>query len=227
MRHLTSSYTNGITTFAQGQRVISNADNNVTFGLGGTGTWLDNSQTNSFMVGFDSNAPTLFVSSGSGNGTTGNVGIGGPGYTPLITPNPLEKLEVWNGNIAQTNVDLVANTGATSANSSTSLLGSTGGGCNVSGLATNNIGSANTIAGIANTFLQIGIDGSTSVLNYDDNSSLIFNSTLVPLCTNAYNQIMQLNGTSSAFQVEVFGNGFITSPWTASDARFKTNIQDI
>jgi hypothetical protein len=45
--------------------VISNADNNVTFGLGGTGTWLDNSQPNSFMVGFDSNAPTLFVSSAS------------------------------------------------------------------------------------------------------------------------------------------------------------------
>jgi len=227
MGHLTSSYTNGINSFAQGQRVITNANNNVTFGLGGTNTWLDNIQTNSFMVGFNSNAPTFYVSSASGNGTTGNVGIGGPGYRPLGTPNPLEKLEVWNGNIAQTNVDLITNTGASSGNSSTNLLGATGGGCNVFGLTTNNYNTINPIPGIANTFLQIGIDGSNAVVNYDDASSINFNTTVGPLCSNPYTTVLKLSGLSAPAQVELFGTCLVNTLPITSDERFKQNIKNV
>jgi hypothetical protein len=208
-------------------RLISNADNNVTFGLGGTGTWLANNQSNSFMVGYNSDAPTFYVSPATGSGTSGNVGIGGSGYAGLTTPDPIEKLEIWNGNIAQTNVDLVANTTATSGNSSTNLLGSTGGTCNVFGLTTNNYSATNPIPGIANTFLQIGIDGSTSVLNYDDTSSLIFNSIAGLLCANTYNPIMQLNGISSTYQVEEFGDGYILNLAKPPDISFKSNIKPI
>jgi hypothetical protein len=76
----------------------------------------------------------------------------------LANPAPLEKLEVWNGNIAQTNVDQVATTTATTANSSTNLLGLSPGTCPVFGLTTNNLGVANTISGIANSFVQVGVD---------------------------------------------------------------------
>jgi hypothetical protein len=55
-------------------RDVSNtlhATNSITIGYG-----ISNNRTNSLMVGFNSNVPTLFVSPANGSGTTGNVGIG-------------------------------------------------------------------------------------------------------------------------------------------------------
>jgi hypothetical protein len=227
MGHLTSSYTNGFTSFAQGQRVTSSADNNVTFGLGGSGTWLDNSQTNSFMVGFDSDAPTFYVSPASGTGTSGNVGIGGLGYTNLVTPNPIEKLEVWSGNIAQTNIDPYTNILTNSGVASTNLIGLSPGTCPVFGLTTNNLGSSNTIPGIANSFVQVGVDGTVPVVNWDVNSLLTFN---IDANTTSCSQsvVMELGNHPLGYSLVLWGDGFATgAPWANSDIRLKTNIRDI
>jgi hypothetical protein len=181
------------------------------------------------MVGFDSDAPTLFVSSASGNGTTGNVGIGGPGYTPLGTPAPLEKLEVWNGNIAQTNVDQVANTSATTGNSSTNLIGLSPGTCPVWGLTTNNLGTANTITGIANSFVQVGVDASGPVIKWDDQAILSFkpNSAISGCNTLSVIQITDPNGPLNPVVLTINGDATLNGSWIPSDRRYKENIEPI
>lgn len=61
-----------------GKWVTSSADDAITIGSGvdGTANRLVNSTANSLKVGFNSTVPTLYVSSGSGAGTYGQVGIG-------------------------------------------------------------------------------------------------------------------------------------------------------
>jgi hypothetical protein len=55
-----------------------------------TGSFLTNNISNSLMIGFDSNIPTVFVGQSSGDGTTGKVGI--------ATSSPIQTLDV-NGRI--------------------------------------------------------------------------------------------------------------------------------
>jgi hypothetical protein len=76
----------GMSSFALGNLVNTTAANAFTLGLGTADNLLVNNIANSFMVGFNSNLPTLFVSSSNGFGTTGRVGIG--------TSAPSEKLSV-------------------------------------------------------------------------------------------------------------------------------------
>jgi hypothetical protein len=54
----------------------SSATSSVVIGSGLTQSYLTNTIPNSLMVGFNSDVPTLFVSTSSGAGTTGKVGIG-------------------------------------------------------------------------------------------------------------------------------------------------------
>jgi hypothetical protein len=180
------------------------------------------------MTGFNSDVPSLFVSSATGTGTTGNVGIGGSGYSALTTPSPLEKLEVWNGNISQTNVDLFANTAASSANSSTNLLGLSPGTCPVFGLTTNNLGTTNTIPGIANSFVQVGVDATGPAVKWDVNSILSFN---IDANTTSCSQttLMEVgDNLSGAYSMILYGTGFASmGTWQNSDIRFKSNISDI
>ncbi|NBV14822.1 MAG: T9SS C-terminal target domain-containing protein, partial [Sphingobacteriia bacterium] len=219
---------NGTNSFAQGQQVLSNASNNVTFGSGGP-SWLVNTQTNSFMAGFNSDVPTFFVSSAMAPGTTGNVGIGGSGYSALTTPNPLEKLEVWNGNIRQMSLDLFVNPTANSSNTGYNNLGLGVGLCPFYGLTTdNNSTLTNPVPGIANTFLQMGIDGTNSVINFEDGTSLNFNATVGPLCANPYNSVISLQGPASGgHSLTVSGTAWSLGWFSPSDQRFKNSVQTL
>ncbi|MBI4647837.1 MAG: hypothetical protein HY738_14915, partial [Bacteroidia bacterium] len=76
---------NNLTTFgdnsiAIGNNVSSTAMNSIVIGSGTSGYFLLNSISNSLMVGFNSNIPTLFVGTSSGSETTGKVGIGTTGF---------------------------------------------------------------------------------------------------------------------------------------------------
>jgi hypothetical protein len=223
---------NGTNSFAQGQKVLSNGDNNIIFGNGGS-SWLENPWQNSFMVGFDSDAPTFYVSPASGTGTSGNVGIGGLGYTNLVTANPIEKLEVWSGNIAQTNIDPYTNILTNSGIASTNLLGLSPGTCPVFGLTTNNLGSSNTIPGIANSFVQVGVDQTGTfpgpVIRWDDQSVLSFkpNSSIGGCNTLAVIEIADPSGPLSGVVFNLNGDGMYNASWTPSDIRFKENINKI
>jgi hypothetical protein len=62
---------------AIGRYVKTNVASAFVIGKGtGYGSELTNSTTNSLMVGFNSDIPTLFVGSSGGSGTTGKVGVG-------------------------------------------------------------------------------------------------------------------------------------------------------
>ncbi|MBI4930948.1 MAG: hypothetical protein HY841_09315 [Bacteroidetes bacterium] len=91
----------GIGSIAVGDYVLAAGTNSILFGTG-TGTspfpYLLNSQQNSFMIGFNSDIPTLTVRQASGAGTTGNVGIG--------TSNPVEKLDVAGNALFSGNVGI-------------------------------------------------------------------------------------------------------------------------
>ncbi len=58
---------------------VSNANTatrSISMGTGGTGTFLTNTTSNSLVIGFNSDVPTMYVGPASGNGQTGNVAIG-------------------------------------------------------------------------------------------------------------------------------------------------------
>ena len=67
-------------SIAAGQFVKSTANNTITLGRGTTDqtglVYLTNNLSNTLMIGFNSDLPTFFVSSSSGMGTTGKIGIG-------------------------------------------------------------------------------------------------------------------------------------------------------
>ncbi|MGZ4054454.1 MAG: hypothetical protein ACXVDZ_10575 [Bacteroidia bacterium] len=67
------------------------AFHSICMGAGGTGAFLTNNIANSFMLGFSSDIPTVFVSNSAGTGTTGNVSIGG-------NTSPTYKFQVESGN---------------------------------------------------------------------------------------------------------------------------------
>lgn len=76
---------------AIGNMVSASNLNAFVFGTGCSGTQpLVNSNSNTLMIGFNSNLPTLYVGSSNGPGTFGNIGIG--------TTNPTERLTV-NGTV--------------------------------------------------------------------------------------------------------------------------------
>lgn len=85
------SEANGSLSFAFGNQVIAGGTNSVVIGrfletttspamVIGTGANLSNKlingNSNSLMIGFNSNKPTLFVKGAPGNGYTGSIGIG-------------------------------------------------------------------------------------------------------------------------------------------------------
>ena len=75
----------------KGVKTSATATGAIAFGSGiGSTILMVNNTPNSLAVGFNSDIPTLFVSSGSGAGTTGDVGIG--------TTNTLSKLTVNSDN---------------------------------------------------------------------------------------------------------------------------------
>lgn len=84
------STANGINSLAIGSRVVTtiNAYQSIVLGSGPSSNWLINSIPNSLMVGFNSDIPTLFISSSNGIGTVGKVGIG--------TTNPEALFQVGN-----------------------------------------------------------------------------------------------------------------------------------
>lgn len=70
------SVTNGNNSYSIGEFVSTSVTNAFTIGRGiNSSTALNNNQSNTLMVGFNSDVPTFFVGASSGAGTTGNVGI--------------------------------------------------------------------------------------------------------------------------------------------------------
>lgn len=87
----TNAVSSGTQSIAIGAGMSTNALRAICIGASGSGTSLTNNIPNSFMLAFASDIPTLFVSSGSGTGTSGNVSIGG-------NTNPTYKFQVESGN---------------------------------------------------------------------------------------------------------------------------------
>lgn len=79
-------------TVAIGQYVKARAVGSFVIGSGfGTAT-LDNTITNTIMIGTNSQVPTMFFSASTTSSGTGNVGIGG-------TTNPVDKLQIDKGDV--------------------------------------------------------------------------------------------------------------------------------
>jgi hypothetical protein len=75
-------------TIAIGKFVESTSSSAITIGTGtGTGSnMLRNNFSHSFMLGFYSNVPTIFVGPSDGAGTTGSIGIGNIGISNMTDP---------------------------------------------------------------------------------------------------------------------------------------------
>lgn len=67
---------NALLSIALGSKVTSVAERSMTIGYGLYDTPIENTISNSLMIGFNSDRPTFFVGSSTGIGTTGKVGIG-------------------------------------------------------------------------------------------------------------------------------------------------------
>jgi hypothetical protein len=79
MSHAFGSYVSatGLYSMVLGRQASASANNAHVLGNGiSSGTPLDNSISNSLMIGYESDVPTVFVGPSAGVGTTGNVGIG-------------------------------------------------------------------------------------------------------------------------------------------------------
>lgn len=85
-------YNNAFVEFSYlfGKYLKSMSSNSMILGVG-TPQYLQNGVANSLMVGFNSNVPTLFVGSSSGNGTTGSIAVGN-------MTSPLAKLHICGDN---------------------------------------------------------------------------------------------------------------------------------
>ncbi|MEI6577335.1 MAG: hypothetical protein WCO63_14250 [Bacteroidota bacterium] len=87
----TSAYASGMSSLAIGNLVKSSAYNSISIGMGSSNGYLENSISNSLMVGFNSTLPTFFV----GPSTETPAGVGKVG---IGTTNPAEMLTV-NGTV--------------------------------------------------------------------------------------------------------------------------------
>ena len=67
---------NALLSIALGSKVTSVAERSMTIGYGLYDTPIENTISNSLMIGFNSDRPTFFVGSSTGVGTTGKIGIG-------------------------------------------------------------------------------------------------------------------------------------------------------
>jgi hypothetical protein len=67
---------NAVLSIAIGSLVSTSANWAMVLGMGSGDSLLTNRKQSSFMVGFNSNRPTFFVSPSGGIGTTGKIGIG-------------------------------------------------------------------------------------------------------------------------------------------------------
>lgn len=97
----------GTYSLAMGTFVRSVGSKSMVLGLGYPSSYLVNNTPNSLMVGFNSNLPTLFISSSQGPGTYGKMGI--------ATSTPTARLDV---NAGEMNGLIIRN-----ANSSASTIG--------------------------------------------------------------------------------------------------------
>jgi hypothetical protein len=84
---------NAILSIALGSKVISVAERSMTIGYGLYDTPIENNISNSLMIGFNSDRPTLFLGASSGIGKTGSIAIGN------ITA-PVAKLHILGDNDA-------------------------------------------------------------------------------------------------------------------------------
>lgn len=80
-----------------GNNLSTNLPNSIVIGSGLEGAKLSNNQANSLIVGFNSNIPTLIVTSASGAGSTGAVGIGTQEIDPLSKLHVKGKLVIDDG----------------------------------------------------------------------------------------------------------------------------------
>ena len=101
----------GYRSFAQGMDVRAMGNNSVVMGrfartLTGNAmvigygidndNYLDNTISNSLMIGFNSDIPTFFIGHASGKGTTGDVGIGTTEPTAKLEINGTFKVTDWS-----------------------------------------------------------------------------------------------------------------------------------
>jgi len=93
----TIAYAVNSTAIGYNVRTLTGADNSVIIGSSYDNlNDFDNTIKNSLMVGFNSNLPTLFVTTSNGIGTTGNIRIG---YNGIGNTTPMHQLEV-DGNVS-------------------------------------------------------------------------------------------------------------------------------
>jgi hypothetical protein len=86
-------------SYAFGSNISSSALNAIT--LGHSKSKLVNNVANSLMVAFNSNLPTLFVSSSYGDGTTGTVGIGTSEISRTVSLHVKGSVLIDDGNQAK------------------------------------------------------------------------------------------------------------------------------
>ena len=86
-----SAQSTGSYSLAIGTYVKSSAIRSLTLGSGYASSYLENNVSNSLMIGFNSDQPTLFVGNSSGPGTAGRVGI--------ATTSPAARLDINAGTI--------------------------------------------------------------------------------------------------------------------------------
>jgi hypothetical protein len=211
--------------------ILPVAQQSVVLGSGVIGNRLRSNRPASLISAFNTDHPTLFIASGSGPGTLGRIAIGGKGYFGMTNFNPLEVMEVWSGNLLQTNLDAIS-TDQPSTNVGQNHIGLTAPGtCDFFGYTTDNT-QANPVPNIANSFVRIGLnDGATAntgpEIMWDDNAILEFK---IDASTTSCSQttVMAITDPNSfGVALSVYGDAFTTGSWTGSDLRFKENVNRI
>jgi hypothetical protein len=215
--------------------ILPVAQQSVVLGAGVIGNRLISNRPASLISAFNTDHPTLFIASGSGPGTLGRIAIGGKGYFGMTNFNPLEVMEVWSGNLLQTNLDAVA-TDQPSSQVGQNHIGLTAPGtCDFFGYTTDNT-QATPVPNIANSFVRIGLNQGTGILLpngpevlWDANATLEFNiDGSISSCSQT--TVMELMDPNINSGVALVLNGLgvsTTGPWTGSDLRYKSNLSRI
>ncbi|MGB3946742.1 MAG: hypothetical protein WBM13_02050, partial [Bacteroidia bacterium] len=158
----------GSSSLVIGNNASTNASNAFCLGTGASsGSQLTNATSNSLMVGFNSNLPTLFVGPSSGTGTIGNVGIGtsSPAARLEVSGNSGSTIKIVDGNQAAGKV-LTSDAngqgswqpvglGTTGATGATGVTGTTG--------ATGSTGTTGSV-GVTGTTGAVGVTGTTGAV---------------------------------------------------------------